>query len=379
MQTHDINIEEQDRISTELLNRLNRDVYTDISALFDMAFEILGRSELLNIAIRLMDVSNKKVIDTKLKQQDDAYSGQSFLINSSSDIIYPTSAPAVNQATIMTSHQIILNHIVHRKRILTDLTDSGRIIRAGVKLAKSSHNYIFLAEPERVYESNITDILTGEHPYLIRFVGEDIGEAQLILEITCENETYSFNTVEYTPFPIAGLMEVDNITIQDNPIENKTGVVIYNETNKFERSQISYIPFLPVQGNRLNLSILNTTRIESMNGCTAGVGLIEAFETTYSDTSYFGYGFAPTSDVKLRSISITGNWSCPYAGGVTIRVYDSKSEFDSMSNDYMVSIDSVVRGTINLQKDKVYYLLFIMQIEDNHPQCIESIGVTLEQ
>lgn len=384
METQDVIIPEGERIDTALINEKNYNIYTDISNLFDFAFENLGRAELLAVGLRLIDVSNKIVIDQAAGQPRPGDANfPSILIDSQSDVIFPSSVTDQEKATIIPDKRVIVSHVLNKNRIFTELTDAGRILRAGARIAKSSHNFIFQSRPEQVYESNILDVFLGERPYMVRFLGKDVAEAQVILEMVIDNATYNFNTLEYTPFPIGGLMELEDITVQDEPISRPLGsgteVIQYDESNLYERTRSSYIPFLPIQGNTLRFSIRDRVRIEALNGSTVGVGLIEAFEAVYSSRSFFGYRFTPNEDTKLQNILIHGPWSCPYRGGVSIQVYDNESDFNDANENYLISIDDVIRGTVNLAAGQPYWLLFRLEIEDNRPFCIEKVEVTLGQ
>jgi hypothetical protein len=374
MHTQDLALKEDDRIDTSRLNRHLYDLYTDVSSLYDFCFENLGRNEILNTALKLIDVSNKKIIE---KQTAPTESVNQITIDSDSSIVYPESADALTRCDVLTNHRIILSKIVNKNRIFTTL-DQERTLRPGISIAKSSHNYIFLSKPESIFESNINDILTGRFPYMIRFVGKDVLDAQLITEMTVANEVFNFNTIEYTPFPVAGLIELENATVNDEILRTRTGTIDFIEDNKFERTYASYIPFLPIKGNRLNLSFINNTRFESLNGSVVGIELIEAFETTYSSLSHFGYAHVSLSDTKLKTMSINGTWATPYLGGMSLRVYDNIDEFNKISDNYLIVIDDVIKGTLNMVAGKTYYFLFSMEITENYPIVVKDIKLTFE-
>jgi len=371
MQLEDLKIGDLDRINTGLLNQLLFRAYTDYSTLFDRSFESLGKIDILNIALRLIDNSNKRIIAQAAIQPAQTYD---LTIGPTSALIYPSSVQDTEKATVMQDFGVITSKILHRDRIFTSLADV-RILKPGVTLAKSSHNYIFLSRPEAVFESDLTDVLLGEFPYLLRFVGADIQEAQVDIEAVLNGEINTFNTLEYSPFPAGGLMELQALTINDIAAANVDGDIQFIESNRFQRTFPSYIPFSPIRGNRLNLSIINQSRLESQNGATVGVDLVEAFSTTYASVSYFGYRFTLSSDQKLQTVALNGTWAQPTIRNVAVRIYDRLEEFNAVSDKYLINIDDIIKGTLNLEKNKDYYVLFIMKSDDNTPQTISSVGI----
>lgn len=371
MELQDIQLKETDRINTELMNQYFFRAYTDASGLFDQSFETLGKVELLNTGLRLIDNSNKRIIAQNSLRKPPEFD---LIIDPQSQIIYPTGISDNEKADILDNYGIFLNKVIHKERIFTDLADQ-RIIKPGVLISKSSHNYIFLSKPEAVFESDLNDVLLGEYPYMLRFVGENIQEAHINIEASIINEIHTFNTLEYNPFPAGGLMELDAATVDDTAIANKSGEIPFIEANRFDRTFPAYIPFLPIRGNRLNLSILNQSRIESLNGSIVGVDLIEAFSTTYASTSYFGATFKVAADSKLKNIELHGTWALPEVKNVSIRIYDKEAEFNAVSDKYLINIDDIIKGSLNLEKDKTYYILFIMKSDDNFPQTISSVGI----
>jgi len=372
METPDQQLSDIARIDTGLLNRYFHQAYTDASNLYDQAFENLGKVEILNTGLRLIDTSNKRIILQNSLREKKTYN---LTITPTSKFVYPSSISDNEKAEPLPEFGIIVSKIINKRRIFTDLADMQRVIRPGVTIRKSSHNYIFLSKPEAVFESDINDILVGEYPYLLRFIGKDVTEANLILETSLSNELAAFNTLEYHPFPAGGLMELDSVSINDSNISNKISQIEFNETTALDRTFPAYIPFVPIQGNRLNISLTNRSRIESLNGSIVGVDLLEAFSTTYASTSYFGYSFSVPDNTKLTGIEVNGTWYSPKLSGVSIRVYDKQEEFDKVSNKYITGIDEVLKGTTNLEANKIYWLLFILNSNDNFPQTISSVGV----
>jgi len=375
LETREYTIKELDRINSKEINKRNEEIYTDISNLFDENFETLGKIELINTSLKLIDASNKYIL-----RHPKPLPEFTFRIDVNSPIIYPTSLTDQNKAELNKNFQIVHNKIVNRTRIFTQLSTDGieRFIRPGVSISKSSKNYIFLTKPEMVYETFIEDILTGKLPYLIRFYGQDVKDASLILEIIAQDQVYNYNTLEFNPFPSDGAIELEGIEIEDQSV-NISGVpLVFNETNKEERKRSTYIPFDILRGRRMNLNLKSTLRIESLNSVTIGVGLIEAFETVYANKSYFGFAFTPVTNQKLSKIDIKGTWCNNAAAGVVTKIYDNLADFDAVNENYIISIDDTIQGFVNLIGGKPYFFLFEMTADNNYPQTISGIEVTLQ-
>lgn len=375
METRDYTINELDRIDSNEINKRNQDIYTDISNLFDENFETLGKIELINTSLKLIDASNKYIL-----RHPKPLPEFTFRIDVNSPIIYPTSLSEQNKAELNKNYQVIHNKIINRTRIFTDLSTTGieRIIRPAVTISKSSKNYIFLTRPELVYETYIDDILTGKLPYLIRFYGQEVKDANLILEIIAQDQVYNYNTIEFNPFPSDGAVELEGIEIEDQSVSIAGNPLIFNETNKEQRKRSTYIPFDIIRGRRVNLNLNSTLRVESLNSVTIGVGLIEAFETVYANKSYFGFSFTPVNNIKLSKLDIKGTWCNEPSNGVITKIYDNLVDFDAVNENYIVSIEDTIQGYINLIGGKPYFFLFEMTAENNYPQTISAIEVTLQ-
>lgn len=378
MLTEDKQIPENSIISSEEINKYFFNTYSDISKLFDENFETLGKTEILSMGLKLIDSSNKKTIEY-LYSDRNKNDGYEIEVNCFSQVIYPATASNLERAEIMPEFNQIVNKIINKKNIFSLIAeDDSRQIKPGVSIGKSSNNFVFLSKPEAVFESNIKDILTGEYPYFIRFIGSQLEEANVIIEITNLLENNTINLIEYSPYPQKGLMEIENIMVNNEYIQNKSGTIQYLETSNFQRSEKNFIPFVPVKGNKINVSIANKKRINSLNSVIVGVELIEVYQVTYASKSYFGYKLTLTENKKLTGIDFIGKWHSSSIEGVTAKIYETKEDFNAMNNNYVLNIDSIVSGSLNMLKEKDYFILFTMTLEENMPQTIEKVGIRFE-
>ena len=88
METPDQQLSDIARIDTGLLNRYFHQAYTDASNLYDQAFENLGKVEILNTGLRLIDTSNKRIILQNSLREKKTYN---LTITPTSKFVYPSS------------------------------------------------------------------------------------------------------------------------------------------------------------------------------------------------------------------------------------------------------------------------------------------------
>jgi hypothetical protein len=376
MKTPNLVIPDSSIIDSALINKYHDAVYTDISSLFDLMYETMGELEIISNCIKLVDAAGRYRIAMHKQSQTDNV--PDMTIGTDSVLIFPSTIDNSMKANIDSRFRIITSAVINKKRLWTTIDENNkfRIKKPNIIVRKSSNNYIFANRPEAIHESDITNVLTGELPYLIKFIGEKVRDGSLIIEIVNQTETEIINTVEYYPFPSSALMELRGISVNGERITGLDHALDWSNRSFFQRTEPCFIAFKPVLGSVFQFSIGTERRMESLNSAIVGVELIEGFKTTYANLSYFGFEFIPDEDLRISSFKFNGTWSNPYKGTTTTTLYSDFGEFNNMSNNFVFkTTGSDPFPIFTFRKNRSYWFLIELQSEMNNPTILSNIEI----
>jgi hypothetical protein len=374
MKTPNLVIPDSAVIDSALINKYHDAVYTDISALFDLMYETMGELEIMSNCIKLVDAAGRYRISMQNQFQTDNV--PDMTIGTDSILIFPDTLDSTMKANIDNRFRIITSSVINKTRLWTTIggNDKIRIRKPNIIVRKSSNNYIFTNKPQAIHESDITNVLTGELPYLIKFIGEDVRDGSLVIEIVNQTETETINTVEYYPFPSSAMMELRGISVDGERVTGLDHALDWSNSSFFQRTEPCFISFKPVLGSIFQFSMGTGRRIESLNSSIVGLDLIEGYKTSYASESYFGFEFIPDEDLRISSFKFNGTWSNPYRGTTVTTLYSDRSEFDSMSNNFVFKTTGNDPFPIfTFQKNKSYWFLIELQSEMNNPTILSNI------
>jgi len=346
--------EKGDFVNSEEFNNYNRDLYGDLSGLFERELALYSRTKILSTMVEAATAG----IERELRSSDNLP-----MINYTSEFIYPDSGFF---AVVDPFFGEITSAIGDSRSEITDVNGKKK---PEVEVTRSSDSLVFSKVPDSLTETRLEDsIEASELPYLIRIRGIN-EDTSIRLDVTSPFGTMDVNTIEFIPYPMIGGTEIRDIDITPSggsrmALEDPEEVTydFSDEARKY------YIPkrFItqPTRAELLSFDTRSNLYIPSSDSIIIGINQIRILRNIYEAISYIGFKIAAQPGKSLVKITPVLNGSNTYVGNISFDVYSTMQEFKGKTANIDASFDSEGNG-IPVSTDTDLYILATMETESN--------------
>lgn len=349
--------EKGDYLDSTQYNETNRTLYNDMSTLFERELALTGRASVLATMYEGIAIAQGKPPIAAPPRPT---------FHSRSEYMFPLEgAKAVIDVEL---DEIVMPTSLSNSAIL----DTNGKLFSYLKAVRNSDNLVFSKKDITVSELRVSNAFeNGNNPYLfrVRGVNEKIFSR---LQIDSLGGTFTFNTIEYYPFPGRGGTQLTGIQIDDLGL----GVLPLQDSNEVAiplkgkmRDHNLRIVTDPKSVSQLAFDLVADLYLPNNDSSLLGIGKIRVLNNVYEPICYLGFTI-PASNQRLASIKPVFKDISSYKGNVTFKVYSSIESFRRKDNTFVSSFDINGKGTVVNNQSPLYILVTIESGVNATPQIL---------
>lgn len=349
-----------DYVESKKFNDDNRDLYADVAHLFEKQLSMYAKSKVMSTAIETMAAGLAR----------EATTIPSIAVPITTPFLYPDDKPKCN---ISTFYGDIVSNIQSRISVVVD--DVGKI-RSGIRVNRSSDNFVFSQTPKSVTETIIEDaVQMSELPYLMRVKGIQ-ERMSLRIELEATFGSMQFNCVEVVPFPLVGGPELRDLDVVDKAgaislMNDPAGKPLNFASTDARRY---YFPnrllTSEVEALKVSLDFRSSLFLANLDMTCAGITSIRLYRDIYAPESYIGFRVSSAVGKKLTRVVPVAKWSNTLLDGITIRVYDDRAKFAIAGDDFVGTFKTNGIGVPVSTEKELFVLVKMANSKNISPQLV---------
>lgn len=349
-----------DYVESKKFNDDNRDLYSDVAHLFEKQLSMYAKSKVMSTAIEAMAAG--------MAREAASYAGIAVPLTSA--FLYPDDKPKCN---ISTFYGDIVANIESRVSVVVD--EVGKI-RSGIRVSRSSDNFVFSQTPKSVTETIIEDsVQASELPYLMRVKGIQ-ERLSLRIEIEATFGSMQFNCAEVVPFPLVGGPELRDFDVVDKAgaislITDSAGAPLDFASKDARRYYFpNRILTTEKEALKVSLDFRSSLFLANQDMTCAGITAIRLYRDIYAPASYIGFRVPSSAGKKLTRVIPVSKWSNTLLDGITIRVYDDRTKFALAGDDFVGSFKTSGIGVPVSTEKELFVLVKMANSKNISPQLV---------
>lgn len=349
-----------DYVESREFNDQNRDLYVDMSELFEKELALYARTKILSSMVDMANAGFQNYVfnNTNLPT-----------INANSEFIYPDEG---NRASVDKFYNEITIGLSDTRNVL--LTDE-LIVRPEIEIVRSSDNLIFENIPKSITETRIKDIFEpAELPYVLRVRGVN-ERVNIKVDINSPFSVLDVNQIEFSPYPTFGGTELRGIdfTIEGEgvkPIRNPAGDSIdFSKDPNYYYKPLRFIT-APRKVSRISIKTASDLYVTGSDASMLGIQEIKVHRVTFNSVSYIGFRIPASTGSILKSIKPVVQWYNTYLGSITFTVYENLENFSLKSRDILGTYDKLGKGLPISMNSDLYVLVKFESSINTSPQLL---------
>jgi hypothetical protein len=346
-----------DYLNSEQYNNTNVALYNDMSTLFERELALTGRASVLATQYEAIAVAQGKVPPPPPARPT---------LDARSEYIFPLEG---KQAIVDAE----LDEIVMPTSLSTSaILDTNGKLFPYLKAVRNSDNLVFSKKDVTVSELKVSNAFeNGSNPYLFRVRGTN-EKIFSRLQIDSLGGTFTFNTIEYYPFPGRGgtqlaAAQIDDLDQGVIPLQDPNGTNVPLK-GKLRDHNFRIITD-PKTVSQIAFDLAADLYLPGNNASVLGIGKIRILNNVYEPVCYIGFSI-PASTSKLVSIKPVFKDVSSFKGNVTFKVYSAIESFRRKDATNISSFDINGKGTAVSLAAPVYVLATIESGINASPQIL---------
>lgn len=359
------------RVSSREQRELDDKLYSTLSDQYHTVLRSLGKLSTVSTCLTLTNSALVNMLRST-SSEDNMISLDAFTTPT-----YPTALIDLEKAESVPEFGIILSKRLNSRSVFTD--DDG-YIKPTVEITRATDNSLFLENPDYVVENRVEHALEGEEPYLARFSKLNMSRSNITFDIVSTDQPFLINSIKYIPMPMAGAVMLERLRYDGiNPVVINGGLE-FQESSLYNvnRTLPGYIHFEPIETSMIRVAFSSELYNTALNAVTVGISSLAGEYHTYAKTSYIGYKIEyPTGYNTLKTVQMFMDGYALSLSNISLRLYDSEDEFNSMSNRYVISCGVNQQVSITNSGSPLYALIEFESVNNTTP-CLSGVDFTFE-
>jgi hypothetical protein len=361
------NVTRGNRVSSEEIREIIDGLYQKYASNYHKTLQLFSLLRTASLGLEMTNSAWSAVTNALVETGDNILDFTPY-----SSYLYPTSIADGEKAEI---HQEFMAFIGKRVNSRLVFTDTDNVIDPSITIIKSVHtsdNSI----PTRVIENIIDNCITGEAPFIARYLMDSAVKTTLNVTIRSTAKPLSINSLRFIPIPAVGMVTLDNLTYGagTNVVLNGGAVLPAITSFDMSRSYQGYINFRPLTTTILGMSLSSETYISSFEAVAIGLSRLIGELNTYASTSYIGWlAEYPTGYTKISNIQIL---PARYSNGVAntrVKIYDNLNDFNLANDSYIELCDDNTNLNIQATAVPTPYILLEIDNDNGTTPCVERV------
>lgn len=363
-------------VSSRERREFDERVASELSELYHRTLAAVGRANTASLCLKATSAAMLDVV-SDLQQ---AVNAGLVTIDARTAVTYPADASVLQQAEAFREYRVITAKRVSSTPVFTN--QQGRLLEK-VSPERSTANSLYMARPTSMVENSLNGMFTGDAPYLAKFSYPSAERSNLTVNVRSTGDPFVINALRLTPMPTLGgtsLIYVKYSTLL-RPVLNGnlefpdlTGSV--DTDLRMARSFPAYIHFKQIETDVLRLSLESDLYLTDVHAVVMGINRLQAEFNVYALNSYIGWTVTvPTAKTKIVRTKIVPDNFASSVTGARLRIYTNKTEFDRMSNSYLLSAMGETAHNVSLGGATTVYALLDLASTDNTTPCVGKIEI----
>jgi len=366
------NVTRGSRVSSEDIREMTDGLYQKHSAGYHKILQLYGLLRTASLGLEMTNSAMSSVISSLVTED------ANVLIYDAADTpTYPSSIGAGEKAECHQEFMTIIGKRVNTKLVFTDddnVIDSAITVRKALSTADNSI-------PTGVVENAVENALTGDAPYIARYLMDSAVRTTLTLDMKSTAKPMYINALRFIPIPSVGMVTLDNITYGSGSSIILNGGSALPEIEEFslDRSYQGYIHFRPITTTDFYIALSSETYMSNFEAVAIGLSRLIGEINTYASTSYIGWEVEyPTGYTKINRLRIIPG---KYSNGVDntrVKVYDNVDDFNAVNDSYIELCGSNTSLNISSTSVPTPYILLEIDNDNGTTPCVSQVKLEFE-